>query len=105
MVFQPFLPKIEKDSALVGIEFAGDINGPANVVAELVVVHRGRGRSKTVAVGIARPGIRVQSCIAEVFISCAMELAGPGFGREANLSSRSAAVFRGVIGREDLDFL
>ena len=63
------------------------------------------GRAARARVRIALPGICIQDGIADVFVSGAVELLPAAFGDDADLAAGSAAVFRGVIGSENLDFL
>ena len=64
-----------------------------------------RGRGKTVGIGIARPGVRVESIVLQVFVSGAVEVLRAGFGDNANLRARGAAVLGGVICSKDLHLL
>ena len=105
MVFQPLLSQIEEDLAFVGIEFARDVNGATDVKPKLIVMNWCRRRGKTIWVGVARPRIRVEGCIAKVFIRSPVKLARARLRRKPNLRARSAAILRSIICSQNLDFL
>src|SRR5712691_11918030 len=105
MVLEPFLSQIEEHLALAGVEFARNVDGAADIVPKLVIVNRRRRRGETVAVGVARPGIRVQGGIPEIFVGRAMELARAGFRGKTNLRAGSAAILGGIVSRQDLYLL
>ena len=64
-----------------------------------------RRRGKTIWVGVARPRIRVEGCIAKVFIRSPVKLARARLRRKPNLRARSAAILRSIICSQNLDFL
>ena len=105
MVFDPFLAPIEEHLAFIRVEFPGDVERAAEVVTILVVVERRRGRSKTVGIGIARPRVRVESIILQVFVCGAVEVLRAGLGDDSNLRAGGTAVLGGVIRREELNLL
>src|SRR6267378_3852011 len=100
----PFLSPVPKDFGLVRIEVVGNVKRAADVVSELVVVNRscdaGGPRDR-----IALPRVCIQGCIPDVFIGGAVELLRAALGDDANLAAGGPAVFSGVVGGEDLDFL
>jgi len=54
---------------------------------------------------IALPRVCIEGCIPDVFVGSAVELLRAALGDDANLSAGGPAVFSGVVGSEDLDFL
>src|SRR4029077_19729586 len=95
VIFHPLLAPIKENFAFVSIELARNVDRAAQVVPELVVVN-GCGESGC-RVRVARPGIRIQGSVAEVFVGSAVKLAGTGLGRDANLSTGRTSVFGCVI--------
>src|SRR5207237_1029924 len=73
------------------------------VVAELVIVDR-RGEVLPWSMG-ARPGVRIECGVAQIFVSRPMELLAAASGHDADLSARRAAELGRVVGGEDLNFL
>ncbi len=105
MVFQPLLSQIEENLVLAGVEFARNVDGASDIVPKLVVVNWRCRRGKAVGVGIARPSIRVQGGVPQIFVGRAMELARAGLGGKTDLRAGSAAVFRSIVGGKNLHLL
>src|SRR5712691_11449376 len=103
MVFQPFFPPVPENFGLARIEVVGNVEGPSDVVSKLVVVNR--RRESRYRVRVARPGIRVQSRVSEVFVGGAMELSRAGLGRDPDLCAGRATVFSSIIRSQNLDLL
>ena len=102
-VTHPLLAPIPEDFVLLVIELAGDVEGTAHVVAELVVVD-GSGELLPERV-VACPGVRIENVVTDVVISRAMELVGAAAGENADLAAGGASEFHRVGRGEDLDFL
>ena len=105
VVLQPFLSQIKENLALAGVEFSRNVDRAPDIVAKLVIVNRRCRRGKAVRVGIARPGIRIEGGIPQIFVGRAMELARAGLGSKTNLRAGSAAIFRGIVRGKDLHLL
>src|SRR5262249_35077865 len=86
------------------VEFAGYVEGTANVVSELVVVDRWRSRPRE-WICIAQPGIRIQIRIAQILVSRGVKLGAAAPSENPDLRAGGAAVFCGIIRRHDLPFL
>src|SRR5258706_15894669 len=54
---------------------------------------------------VSSPGVCVENGVANVVVSVAVELLRSTLGSDTDLSARGPAVFRRVVGGEDLDFL
>src|SRR5882762_6657851 len=100
----PFLSPVPEDLGLVRIEVVGNVEGAADVVSELVVMNRSCNTAGS-RDRIALPRVCIKGCIPDVFIGGAVELLRAALGDDANLATGGPAVFSGVVGGEDLDFL
>ena len=90
VVPDPLLAPIEEVLGSAGVEFPGDVERTAEVVAKLVVVNRrreSRGRIR-----VAHPAIRVERGIAQVLVGAAVKHTRPTPGDNADLGAGGAAV-------------
>ncbi len=70
----------------------GYVHGPANIKAKLVITERRRKVCGDALV--AGPSVGVQFRISEVFVNTPVELLATALGNDADLSARSASIFR-----------
>ena len=84
----------------------GNENRTAHIESILIETVR-RGATRYIGKGtvIARPGVGVESGVAEIFDEVAMQIARAALGDEADLSGRGASVFGRIIGGKNLHLL
>src|SRR5207253_6799527 len=93
----PFLSPIPENLVLTRVEMVRNVERPAEVVPELIVVNRS-GNACRPRHRIPLPRVGIENGIADVFVGCAMEVLGSAFRSNADLPARGAAEFWRVIG-------
>src|SRR5690242_1744187 len=102
-----FVAPVPEHLVFVGVEMAGNIERPANVVSEIVVmIGRNKirgGQTGGGGVGVPLPGVGVQEGVTNVFVSGAVELGSTALGDDADLAAGRSAVLRSIVCAQDLD--
>src|SRR5204863_1116889 len=88
---------------LTGIELPGNVQWAADVVAELVVLHR-RHKIQPRSL-VAGPGIRIENRVPDILVGRAVELLPAAARNDADLAAGGPPELRRIGGREDLDLL
>src|SRR6185369_6817520 len=95
-----FLTEEEECLVLGTLEDFGNVDGAADVIAEIVIAEKRLGQAPRVI----DKSVGVEAVVAVIPIAAAVELVAAALGDECNLATDAAAVFRLVAAGEDFEF-